>query len=53
LPVAITLTLIYFISGITLAVEHGGGLLWLPAAFVLSIFIAALNAWILLVEVMR
>ncbi len=53
LPVAITLTLIYFVSGITLAVEHGGGLLWPPAAFVLSIFIAALNAWILLVEVMR
>jgi hypothetical protein len=50
-PVA--LTLIYVVTGITLAVQHGGGLLWLPAAFVLSVFIAALNAWILLVEVMR
>jgi phosphatidylglycerophosphate synthase len=44
LMTAFALTLVYVITGITLAVEHGGGLLWLPAAFVLSIFIAALNA---------
>ncbi len=50
---SVALTLIYVVTGVTLAVQHGGGLLWLPAAFVLSVFIAALNAWILLVEVMR
>ncbi len=48
-----TLTLILAVAGVTLAVGHGGGLLWLPAAFVLSVFIAALNAWVLLVEIMR
>jgi len=31
----------------------GGGLHWLPFAFVLAVTIAASNAWILLVEVLR
>ena len=41
------------LSGVTLATGHGGGLYWLPAAFVLAIAIAAINAWVLLVEVLR
>ena len=46
---AVTLLL----AGVTLATGHGGGLYWLPAAFVLAIVIAAVNAWVLLVEVLR
>jgi hypothetical protein len=38
---------------VTLAADHGGGLYWLPVAFVLAIFIASINAWVLLVEVLR
>jgi hypothetical protein len=31
----------------------GGGLDWLPVAFVLAIAVAAINAWVLLVEILR
>jgi|ERR1700722_454312 hypothetical protein len=48
---ALTLTLL--ISGVTLAAGAGGGLFWLPASFVLAISVAAVNAWVLLVEVLR
>jgi hypothetical protein len=37
----------------THAAGHGGGLDWLPAAFVLAILVAAINAWVLLVEILR
>jgi hypothetical protein len=47
------LTVSWFLAGVTLATGHGGGLYWLPAAFVLAIMIAAINAWVLLVEVLR
>jgi hypothetical protein len=47
------LTVSWFLAGVTLATGHGGGLYWLPAAFVLAIIIAAINAWVLLVEVLR
>jgi hypothetical protein len=40
-------------GGVTLAARHGGGLDWLPAAFVIGIAIAAVNAWVLLVEILR
>jgi len=53
LIVAATFTLSLLVAGITLAVGHGGGLYWLPAAFVLAITVAAVNAWVLLVEVLR
>jgi hypothetical protein len=53
LVTASALTLMLIVAGVTLAAGHGGGLLWLPAVFVLSVFVAALNAWVLLVEVMR
>lgn len=46
-------TVTLLLSGVTLATGHGGGLYWLPVAFVLAIIIAAVNAWVLLVEVLR
>ena len=53
LVTAAGLTVSLLLSGVTLATGHGGGLYWLPAAFVLAIAIAAINAWVLLVEVLR
>jgi hypothetical protein len=40
-------------AGVTLAVGAGGGLDWLPVAFVLAVVVAATNAWVLLVEILR
>ena len=53
LATATALTLTLMASGVTLAAGSGGGLLWLPAAFVVAITVAAINAWVLLVEVIR
>jgi hypothetical protein len=53
LVTAFALTASLVVAGITLAVGHGGGLFWLPVAFVVSVFVAAVNAWVLLVEVLR
>lgn len=41
------------VGGISLAVESGGGLYWLAAAFVTGIFACMTNAWVLLVEIKR
>lgn len=41
------------VAGISLAVEVGGGLYWLAAAFVTGIFACMTNAWVLLVEIKR
>jgi hypothetical protein len=40
-------------AGVSEAAGHGGGLFWLPAAFVLAVAIAAVNAGVLAVEVRR
>ena len=53
LVTAAGLTVTLLLAGVTLATGHGGGLYWLPVAFVLAIVIAAINAWVLLVEVLR
>jgi hypothetical protein len=50
---ALALTLCLLICGITLAAGHGGGLFWLPVAFVLAVLTASVNSWVLLVEVLR
>jgi hypothetical protein len=50
---ALLLVAAYAVSGVTLLAQGGGGLHWLPFAFILAISIAAANAWILLVEVLR
>ena len=41
------------VAGISVVVGVGGGLYWLPAAFLLAIVVAGVNAWVLLVEVLR
>jgi hypothetical protein len=53
LVTAVALTPALLAAGVTLAAGSGGGLRWLPAAFVLAVAVAAINAWVLLVEVMR
>ena len=50
---ALLLVAAYAISGVTLLAQGGGGLHWLLFAFLLAVSIAASNAWILLVEVLR
>lgn len=50
---ALTLTASLIVTGVTLAVGWGGGLFWLPASFVIAVVVAAVNAWVLLVEVVR
>lgn len=50
---AIALSTCWVVGGVTLLTGVGGGLYWLPAAFVLAIAVAAVNAWVLLVEVRR
>lgn len=46
-------SLVLVIGGVSLAVEAGGGLYWLAAAFVTGIFACMTNAWVLLVEIKR
>jgi uncharacterized membrane protein len=50
---ALAFTVCLVACGITLAAGHGGGLFWLPAAFVIAIGVASVNSWVLLVEVLR
>ena len=50
---AFAFTVCLLVCGITLAAAHGGGLFWLPAAFVIAIAVTATNSWVLLVEVLR
>jgi hypothetical protein len=50
---AVLLVAAYAVAGATLLARGGGGLHWLPFAFLLAVTIAASNAWILLVEVLR
>ncbi|MFJ7903165.1 hypothetical protein ACIQ6V_22165 [Streptomyces sp. NPDC096198] len=53
LSVAAALTLTLLAAGTSLAAGQGGGLYWLPVTFVLAVLVAAVNAWVLLVEVLR
>jgi hypothetical protein len=53
LALATALFLVLLAAGLTTIVGSGGGLYWLPAAFTLAILMAAVNAWVLLVEVLR
>jgi hypothetical protein len=50
---ACLLVAVYAIGGATLMAQSWGGLDWLPWAFLLAVSVAASNAWILLVEVLR
>ncbi|MEU9979600.1 hypothetical protein [Streptomyces sp. NPDC051014] len=51
--VAAALTFTLVAAGATLILGRGGGLYWLPAAFVLAFTVAAVHAWVILVEVVR
>jgi hypothetical protein len=53
LVLALGLVALYTVAGITLLAQAGGGLHWVPLAFILAVTIAASNAWVLLVEVLR
>jgi hypothetical protein len=46
-------TLPAIVAGATLLAEAGGGLYWLLVAFVLALVAALLNAWVLLIEIVR
>jgi hypothetical protein len=50
---ALLLVAAYAACAATLLAQGGGGLHWLPFGFIVAISIAASNAWILLVEVLR
>ena len=53
LAFAAALVGILIAGGVSMLVGAGGGLYWLPFAVVVAVTVAAVNAWILLVEVMR
>ena len=46
-------TLPMVVAGVSLLVEAGGGLHWLVPGVAFSLVVAAVNAWVLLVEVVR
>jgi modulator of FtsH protease len=46
-------TMALVVGGISLAVETGGGLYWIMAAFALGFVGATANAWVFLVEIQR
>ena len=45
--------LLILIAGVCLLVDGGGGLYWWPAAIVTAYVGALVNAWVLLVEILR
>ena len=51
--IAFGFSLCLLTCGLTLAIGAGGGLFWLPAAYVIAIAQASANAWIFAVEVRR
>ncbi|GAA4154811.1 hypothetical protein GCM10022286_02850 [Gryllotalpicola daejeonensis] len=53
LVMATAFFVVLLVAGISIIVQAGGGLYWLPVAFVIGVMVAAVNAWVLLVEVLR
>ena len=53
LVTAIPGTVLYVVAGASLLAESGGGLYWVLAGIVGAVIGAALNAWVLLVEILR
>jgi modulator of FtsH protease len=43
----------FIVGGLTLTVGGGGGLYWVLAAILLAFVAASINAWVLLVEILR
>jgi hypothetical protein len=50
---ALAASLLVVVSGVSLLVQWGGGLYWLVPALVFLLLLGVLNAWVLLVEIMR
>jgi hypothetical protein len=46
-------TLPFVIGGLSLLASAGGGLYWVQAGVVMSLLVGLLNAWVLLVEILR
>jgi modulator of FtsH protease len=46
-------TIVISLTGVLLVAEVGGGLYWWPAAIVAAYLGAIINAWVLLVEILR
>ncbi|HEY5385001.1 MAG TPA: hypothetical protein VIJ56_07180 [Acidimicrobiales bacterium] len=44
---------LFFAGGLSLIADGGGGLYWIFAGTALAFVVSALNAWVLLVEVLR
>lgn len=47
------ITLLPVLAGITLIAEAGGGLYWLAPAILIALLAGLVNAWVLLVEILR
>jgi hypothetical protein len=41
------------VAGVSLRLRAGGGLYWLVPGVVLCLVVAVLNAWVLLIEIVR
>jgi hypothetical protein len=46
-------TLPVLVAGVSLLAGHGGGLYWLVPAIVLLLAVGAMNAWVMLIEILR
>jgi hypothetical protein len=46
-------TLPFVIAGVSLLLRAGGGLYWLVPGLAFSLIVAVVNAWVLLVEILR
>lgn len=46
-------TIPVLMGGVSLLTETGGGLYWIAAAVLLATLAAVINAWVLLVEILR
>ena len=46
-------TVPFFVCGVSLLAEAGGGLYWMQAGVVLSLLVGLANGWVLLVEILR
>ena len=43
----------YLVAGVSLLLRAGGGLYWLVPGVVMCLVVAVLNAWVLLIEILR
>jgi hypothetical protein len=43
----------FLVAGVSLLLQAGGGLYWLVPGVVLCLVVAVLNAWVLLIEILR